>query len=93
MIDAELADEHAVRVGRKRVARLMRSAGCAAWIFVRTTLVDAAAARATDLVDRKFGSSLGRRHHLRADLGRLLVPGVGEARGVGHGGNARVAHN
>jgi putative transposase len=57
MIHAELADEHAVRVGRKRVARLMRTAGLRGVHparFVRTTQVDAAAARATDLVDRKF---------------------------------------
>jgi transposase InsO family protein len=28
-IHAELADDHGIRVGRKRVARLMRAAGCA----------------------------------------------------------------
>ncbi|MDE2263540.1 MAG: transposase [Gammaproteobacteria bacterium] len=27
MIHAELADDHGIRIGRKRVARLMRSAG------------------------------------------------------------------
>jgi transposase InsO family protein len=57
MIHAELADEHAVRVGRKRVARLMRSAGLRgvyAARFVRTTRVDPLAERAIDLVDRQF---------------------------------------
>jgi transposase InsO family protein len=59
MIHAELADEHAVQVGRKRVARLMRSAGLRgvyAARFVRTTQVDPAADRATDLVDRQFAA-------------------------------------
>ncbi len=57
MIHAELADEYAVRVGRKRVARLMRCAGLRgvyAARFVRTTRVDPAAGRAIDLVDRQF---------------------------------------
>jgi transposase InsO family protein len=59
MIHAELADEHAVQVGRKRVARLMRSAGLRgvyAARFVRTTQVDPTADRATDLVDRQFAA-------------------------------------
>ena len=30
-IQAELADDHGVRVGRKRVARLMRELGCKAF--------------------------------------------------------------
>jgi transposase InsO family protein len=58
-IHAELADEHATRVGRKRVARLMRSAGLRgvyAARFVRTTRVDPAAGRATDLVERQFAA-------------------------------------
>jgi putative transposase len=57
MIHAELADEHAVRVGRKRVARLMRSAalrGVHPARFVRTTQTDPAAEHATDLVERQF---------------------------------------
>ena len=57
MIHAELADEHAVHVGRKRVARLMRTAGLRgvyAARFVRTTRVDPLAERAIDLVDRQF---------------------------------------
>jgi putative transposase len=57
MIHAELADEHDVHVGRKRVARLMRSAGLRGVHparFVCTTQVDDAAAYATDLVDRQF---------------------------------------
>jgi transposase InsO family protein len=59
MIHAELADEHAVQVGRKRVARLMRSAGLRgvyAARFVRTTQVDPTADRAIDLVDRQFAA-------------------------------------
>lgn len=59
MIHAELADEHAVQVGRKRVARLMRSAGLRgvyAARYVRTTQVDPTADRATDLVDRQFAA-------------------------------------
>ena len=46
-IHAELADEHAIRVGRKRVARLMRAAGRRGVMprrFVTTTVrVDAEA--------------------------------------------------
>ena len=56
-IRAELADDHAIRVGRKRVARLMRSAGLRGATlrrFVVTTQPDPAAARAIDLVDRQF---------------------------------------
>jgi putative transposase len=58
-IHAELADEHATRVGRKRVARLMRSAGLScvfAARYVRTTQADPAADRPTDLVERQFAA-------------------------------------
>jgi len=59
MIHAELADEHAVHVSRKRVARLMRSAGLRGVHparFVRTTQIDPGAERATDLVNRRFAA-------------------------------------
>ena len=59
-IHAELADEHQVRVGRKRVARLMRAAGLCGVSrrrFVRTTVVDMHAHQPPDLVDRNFRSS------------------------------------
>ena len=57
MIHAELADDYRIRVGRKRVARLMRAAGLRGATlrrYVTTTLVDPSAERAIDLVDRKF---------------------------------------
>jgi putative transposase len=57
MIHAELADEHGVRVGRKRVARLMRAAGlrgASLRRFVITTTSDPKAKRPPDLVDRRF---------------------------------------
>ena len=56
-IRAELADDHAIRIGRKRVARLMRLAGLRGATlrrFIVTTQPDRAADRAIDLVDRKF---------------------------------------
>ena len=56
-IHAELADEHDHRVGKKRVARLMRAAGLRGLHprrFVTTTVSDPAAARAVDQVDRQF---------------------------------------
>ena len=57
MIHAELADDHQIRVGRKRVARLMRCAGLRGATlrrYVVTTRADPQAAGAVDLVDRKF---------------------------------------
>jgi putative transposase len=57
MIHAELADVHAIRVGRKRVARLMRLAGLRGVQmkrFVRTTIPDVYSAVALDRVDRRF---------------------------------------
>jgi putative transposase len=59
-IRAELADEHDVHVGCKRVARLMRVArlrGVAPRGFVCTTLQDPDAARAQDRVDRAFSAA------------------------------------
>jgi putative transposase len=56
-IHAELADDHGIRVGRKRVARLMRSAGLRGATlrrYVVTTLRDTGARPAVDLVDRQF---------------------------------------
>ena len=57
MIHAELADDYGIRVGRKRVARLMRAAGFRGATlrrYVVTTLADPRGERAVDLVDRKF---------------------------------------
>jgi putative transposase len=56
-IHAELADEHRIRVGRKRVARLMRAAGLRGATlrrYVVTTQPDLQAPRAVDLVERQF---------------------------------------
>lgn len=57
-IHAELAAEHGIRVGRKRVARLMRRLGIEGVSRRgkrrRTTVADAAAAPAPDLVERRF---------------------------------------
>ena len=71
-IHAELADDHGIRIGRKRVARLMREAGLKGVPppkFVATTIADAESDRALDKVDRRFsaegsGSALGGRHHV-----------------------------
>jgi putative transposase len=60
MIHAELADDHAIHVGCKRVARLMRAAGLRGVSpkrFVRTTLSAGDDAVASDLVDRKFDAN------------------------------------
>ena len=54
-IHAELADDHNRRVGKKRVARLMRAAGLRGLHprrFVTTTIGDPASDRALDHVDR-----------------------------------------
>jgi putative transposase len=56
-IHAELADDHGIRVGRKRVARLMRSAGLRGATlrrYVVTTLSDPQAHPEVDLVKRQF---------------------------------------
>jgi putative transposase len=56
-IHAELADDYGIRVGRKRVARLMRSAGLRGATlrrYVVTTQTNPGARRAVDLVDRQF---------------------------------------
>jgi putative transposase len=56
-IHAELADDHGIRVGRKRVARLMRSAGLRGATlrkFVVTTVSDPQNRQPTDLVERRF---------------------------------------
>jgi putative transposase len=60
MIHAELADDHAIHVGCKRVARLMRAAdlqGVSPKRFVRTTLSDGDDTVASDLVDRDLDAS------------------------------------
>jgi putative transposase len=59
-IHAELADEHGIFVGRKRVARLMRAAGLKGLQpqrFVTTTVTDPAADRALDQVNRQFAAA------------------------------------
>jgi len=56
-IHAELADDHGIRVGRKRVARLMRSAGLRGATlrrYVVTTLSDPGVRPEVDLVERQF---------------------------------------
>jgi putative transposase len=56
-IHAELADDHGIRVGRKRVARLMRAAslrGATLRRYVVTTQTDSGARPAADLVERQF---------------------------------------
>ena len=58
-VQAELRFEDDVRVGRKRVARLMRTAGLEGVHrrrFVRTTVRDETAAPAPDLVQRSFSA-------------------------------------
>jgi len=58
-IHAELADDHGIRVGRKRVARLMRAAGLRGATlrrYVVTTLSDPGARHEVDLVERQFYS-------------------------------------
>jgi putative transposase len=56
-IHAELADDHGIRVGRKRVARLMRQNGLRGATlrkFVVTTTSDPEAQKPVDLVERRF---------------------------------------
>jgi putative transposase len=58
-IHAELADDHGIRVGRKRVARLMRAIGLRGATlrrYVVTTLSDSGARHEVDLVERQFYS-------------------------------------
>ena len=59
-IHAELADTHKIRVGRKRVARLMRLRGLVGIHrrrFTRTTITDKNVRPAPDLVQRNFTAS------------------------------------
>src|ERR1700676_4618406 len=56
-IHAELADDHGIRVGRKRVARLMRTAGLRGATLrqvVVTTVSDPEREPPTDFVERRF---------------------------------------
>lgn len=58
-IHAELADDHDIHVGKKRVARLMQTAGLKGLQptkFVATTVTDPAADQALDQVDRQFSA-------------------------------------
>ena len=82
-IHRDLREEDEVRVGPKRVARLMRQAGIVGISRrkrrVTTTRRDVDGRPAPDLVDRDFTGdrsrpALGRRHHLRADPCRVSVP-------------------
>ncbi|MCC6201856.1 MAG: IS3 family transposase [Gammaproteobacteria bacterium] len=53
---AELADDHDIRVGKKRVARLMRAVGLKGlqpWAFVATTVTDPVADHALDKAARQ----------------------------------------
>ena len=57
MIHAELADDHGIRIGRKRVARLMRAAGISgvsARRFVVTTCAAPGIKTPVDRVERRF---------------------------------------
>src|ERR1039458_837580 len=74
-IHAELSDDHGIRVGRKRVARLMRAAnirGVTLRRFVVTTRRDPGAKPVVDLVERRFyavkfvGWAMG--NHLNTEL-------------------------
>jgi putative transposase len=59
-IHAELADDHHIRIGRKRVARLMRDAGMQGVSrrkWVRTTIRAEKVRPAPDLVERQFTAS------------------------------------
>lgn len=59
-VHAELLQAYGVQVGSKRVARLMRAAGLKGVQkrrFVRTTIADARARAAPDLVDRDFSAT------------------------------------
>ena len=60
-IHAELADDHGIGIGRKRVARLMRAAGVKGlpprkFVATTTTIADAESDRALDKVDRRFSA-------------------------------------
>ena len=58
-IHAELADDHGIRIGRKRVARLMRAAGLKGLSppkYLAITVTDAEADRALDKVGRRFSA-------------------------------------
>ena len=82
-IHAELRLADGVRVGRKRVERLMRQAGISGMVRRRrgrTTISVPGVRVREDLVDRAFlalgaQSALGRGHHLHQDLGGLALPG------------------
>jgi putative transposase len=72
-IHAELADDHGIRVERKRVGRLMRSAGLRGATlrrYVVTTLSDPGVRPEVDLVERQFYADgpdrlwVSRRQHL-----------------------------
>jgi HTH-like domain len=80
-IHAELRLADGVRVGRKRVERLMRAAGITGTVARkrgRTTIRVPGVRVCEDVVDRALLAAqpaMGRRHHLPQDLGGLAVPG------------------
>jgi putative transposase len=87
-IHAELRLEHGIRVGRKRVARLMKAAGIPGIRprkRLRTTIRIPGIAPASDLVERQFRSGRAERavdggHHLPAhQRGWLYLAAVQDA--------------
>ncbi len=98
-IHADLREDHGIRCGRKRVARLMRAAGLVG-VHRRgpqgcTKRAETPEEAADDLVGRRFQAdappTVGRGRHPAALLGRLAVCRGGHrrvhphGRGMGHG--------
>src|SRR5207253_1030339 len=92
-LHAELRLTHGLRLGQKRVARLMRELGIQGVSRrrgrVRTTTPNKRAApgarpREARLHRRATGRDLGGRHHLRADLRGLALPGGGDGSLLAH---------
>ena len=84
-IHAELVDDHGIRVGRKRVARLIRQNGIPDATLHKcmvTTQSDPQAAKPIDLVEaavfrRRAGSAVGGGYDIHPDLVRLAISGDG----------------
>jgi hypothetical protein len=86
-IHAELRMQYGIRVGRKRVERLMRCAGISGLVPKkrgRTTIAVPGVRVTDDLVERHLPLSperpVARRHHLPAQLGGLAVSRLGAGR-------------
>jgi putative transposase len=81
-VQAELRLGQGIQVSRRRIQRLMRAAGISGLVKVkkgRTTIRVPGVRVADDLVERQFqpaapNVSMGRRHHLSAELGGLALP-------------------